>query len=81
MAQYYDRHRAGNALFLHELATEWPGAARVAEPPVSVQVGFSSVAARSGPQRVIKVSADEQPRFAKSGKMVWDCRDGEKRKN
>ena len=27
MARYYNRHRAGNALFFHELATTWPGAA------------------------------------------------------
>ena len=27
MAQYYDRHRTGNTLFFHELATRWPGAA------------------------------------------------------
>ena len=27
MAAYYDRHKAGNALFFHELAVRWPGAA------------------------------------------------------
>ena len=27
MARYYNRHRAGNALFFHELATTCPGAA------------------------------------------------------
>ena len=27
MAAYYDRHKAGDALFFHEFAVRWPGAA------------------------------------------------------